>query len=245
MTQNVPLNTGDPAVEAFFDATQEMLSGLSANFVLELVNPTTIRVPAGAGHNQVSISIEGQYRYVTAPVTRAFPPGGAGAYDIYATAVENDPVSFAPPGNDYSFALAIVPAAATPVGVDIFRLVGHLTWDGAAITRLVQDIGAPDPRVVNAVQGAELLRAVRGAVNTDGSIVHGAGFAAARTGVGLYTVTFTTAFAGSPTVDLTPISAGDATGCVSAYTDGSFQARLRVAGALADVAFGFIAEGPR
>lgn len=146
MTQNVPLDTGDVADEAFFDATQEMLSGLAVNFALTLVNPTTLRVPAGTGHAQVSLSIQGQYRFVTANVDRAFPGGAAGAYDVFVTSVANgaptaSPPS-APPGNDFSFALAIVAAGGSPVGVDIYRKVGAVTWSGSAITALTQQTGA-------------------------------------------------------------------------------------------------------
>lgn len=149
MTQNVPLDTGDVAVEAFFDATQEMLSGAAVNFALTLLNPTTIRVPAGAGHDQVAISIAGQYRFVTANVDRAFPGGEAGTYDIFVTATANGDAlavpPHTPPGGDYSFALAIVADGATPVGAAIYRKVGALRWDGAAITHIAQAVGSPRP----------------------------------------------------------------------------------------------------
>lgn len=135
------MGVGDPALEPFFDATQEMLSGAAVNLDVALLNPTTVRVPAGTGHDQVSLSIQGQYRYVTAPVDRAHPGGGAGIYDLYATSAANDPTTFVPVGGSYAFALAIVAAAATPVGVSLYRKIGHLTWDGAAITSLVQDAG--------------------------------------------------------------------------------------------------------
>lgn len=138
MTQNVPLNDGSVAVEAFFDATQEMLSGLAVNFTLARLNATTLRVAAGSGHDQVSLAIAGQYRYVTAPVDRAMVGGSAGTYDVYATAAANQVGTNAPPSNNYAFALAIVATGGTPSGVDIYRLVGQLVWDGAAITSVKQ-----------------------------------------------------------------------------------------------------------
>jgi microcystin-dependent protein len=151
VAQNVPLNAGDPALESFFDATQEMLSGAAINFEVVLLNSTTVQVPAGVGHDQVSLSIGvvAQYRYVTSPVDRAHPGGAAGIYDMYATSAANDPTTGVPVGGSYAFALAIVAAAATPVGVSLYRKVGHLTWDGSAITSLVQDAGPAarsDPR---------------------------------------------------------------------------------------------------
>lgn len=45
-------------------------------------------------------------------------------------------------------------------------------------------------------------RIIRGTVSSAGAIVVGSGFTVSRTGVGQYTVTFTTAFADHPTVTL-------------------------------------------
>lgn len=137
MTQNVPLNTGDVAVEAFFDATQELLSGLAVNFEVVALNPTTVRVPATSGEGQVSVSIDGRYRYVTGPVDRAFPGGSAaGTYDLFVTAPDNQAGTHAPPGGDYTFALAIVATGGTPAGVDLARLMRRIVWSGTAITRI-------------------------------------------------------------------------------------------------------------
>lgn len=157
MSQNVPLDTGDVADEAFFDATQEMLSGLAVNLALTLLSSTAIRVPAGTGHDQVSVSIQGQYRFVTANVDRTVPAGGAGDYDIFVTASANgaptDVPPSAPPGDDYSFSLAIVASGGTPSGVGIYRKVGTLTWNGSAITVLRQ--------IVNAVTAERLAPALK------------------------------------------------------------------------------------
>lgn len=136
MTQNVLLNDGDAAVEAFFDATQEMLSGLAVNFEVTLLNSTTVQVAASTGHAQVSLSIAGKYRFITATITRAHPGGSAGVYDLYATAGANLAGTQAP--TTYAFALAIVPTGNTPTGVDIYRLMRRVTWSGTAITAITR-----------------------------------------------------------------------------------------------------------
>lgn len=156
MTQNVPnLATGQHAIEPFFKATQEMLSGASANFRLIATTSgfaevppgagaVNLRVLAGANHDQVSIAIAGQYRYATANVDRAVS-GGAGEYDVFVTASANDFTGSAPniDVTNYAFAIAVVASGGTPGGVALYRKVGDLTWNGAAITRLRQTVGFP------------------------------------------------------------------------------------------------------
>lgn len=142
MTKNIDLDYEDAAIEPFFDATQEMLSGLAVNFRLTQLNNTTLRVPAGSGHDQVSLSIQGKYRFITANVDRVHPGGAAGNYDVFATASDNDFSTL--PGSDstvYAFALAIVPAGNNPTGVALYRKVGSIEWDGAKITRVKPAIG--------------------------------------------------------------------------------------------------------
>jgi len=138
MAQNVPLSTGDPAVQAFFRATQEMLSGASVNVEVTLLNPTTVQIAAGASEAQVSLAIQGKYRYIAAAVQRAHPGGPAGLYDLFATALASDPTTGAPAGLDYSFALAIVPAGSAPSGAAIYRRLRSLLWDGSAITAITR-----------------------------------------------------------------------------------------------------------
>lgn len=114
-----------------------MLSGLAVNFEVTAVNSTTIQVVAGTNERQVSLAIEGQYRYITATIQRAHPGGAAGSYDLYATALANDLTSGEPAGDDYSFALAIVPGGTVPSGVAIYRLMRRILWNGAGITNVV------------------------------------------------------------------------------------------------------------
>lgn len=136
MAENVPLVTGDPAVEAFFQATQEMLSGASVRLEVVKTGPATVQVPAGPDDEQVAVSIDGRYRFIAAPINRVHPGGAAGTYDLSVTAPDNDPVTKKPPGGDYSFALAITAEGVAPAGVDLHRVIRKIQWDGAAITRI-------------------------------------------------------------------------------------------------------------
>jgi hypothetical protein len=136
VTQNVLLNAGDVAVEAFFDATQEMLSGLAVNFEVTLASSTTIQVAAGTGHAQVAVAIGGKYRFITSTISRVHPGGAAGTYDVYVTAGANLAGTQAP--TTYAFALAIVASGGTPAGVDIYRLVRRVVWSGTAITAILR-----------------------------------------------------------------------------------------------------------
>lgn len=141
MTQHVPLDFEDPVPEEFFDAVQEMLSGIAVNFRLTQVNPTTLKVSAGAGHDQVSLSIGGAYRYIAADVQVAHPGGAAGTYTVWATSIVNQALPAAgPAGGDHSFGLAIT-SGASPAGAGISRAVGRLVWNGSAITQITTLVG--------------------------------------------------------------------------------------------------------
>lgn len=161
MTQNVPLNHGDPAVEAFFDAVQEVLSGVAVNFEVVQIDPTTVRVPAGPADAQVGISVDGFYRFNSANADRQHPGGGAGVYDLHVTALANEVATKAPPALDYSFALAITPTGVPPAGAALSRIVRRLQWDGAAITRIDRlDVERPGSHAAtHAAGGADPLPA--------------------------------------------------------------------------------------
>lgn len=140
MTQNAPLDIGDPAAEGFFDATQEMLSGAKLiggkGFQLKAGDATTVQLPAGPGHDQVAASIQGQYRWITATLERTHPGGAAGTYDLCLTSQANSGDTGRPANGDSSFALAIVPTGQAPAGAAIYSVVRQLQWSGAAITRI-------------------------------------------------------------------------------------------------------------
>jgi hypothetical protein len=146
VSQNVPgLTTGQPAIEPFFQATQEMLSAyVSPNFRLVATSATKVGIAAGTGHNQVSIAIEGKYRYITALIESAAVSGAAGGRDVFVTASANDFSGSAPTIDltNYAFALAVVATGATPSGVALSRKVGELDWSGAAITAVRQLVNA-------------------------------------------------------------------------------------------------------
>lgn len=61
----------------------------------------------------------------------------------------------------------------------------------------------------DAVKGGEILRMIRGNINPNGSIAQGAGFTITKIGTGRYTINFTSAFIGIPSLTAT---AGDLTG---------------------------------
>ena len=90
MTQNIALSKGSIAIEPFFDATQEMLSGAALNFRLVPISNTAIRAVAGTQDDQASISIDGSYRFRTTNVDAAHPGGAAGIFDVYVTGTPND-----------------------------------------------------------------------------------------------------------------------------------------------------------
>lgn len=144
----------DPLPADFLDALNEFISSAALNFTLRIkpsVN-TTLQVPAGTGNDQVAIGIQNLsdatkagWRYISANVERASPGGVAQTFDVWVTGSDN---SFAPSGGgevdstDYSFALAIVAAAATPSGVALGRKVATAVWDGTKFTAIDVLVGA-------------------------------------------------------------------------------------------------------
>lgn len=137
---------------------QDRLAPLT-NLRLDLSSSTTVRANAGANDEAMVVNIAGNWRKAEAAVTRVHPGGGAGIYLVFATGKAQTVVNSPLPNTDntdYTFALAIVANGATPTivpgAVDIYRRVGRYTWDGSAITALVQEVGG--------VMGAQLDDAV-------------------------------------------------------------------------------------
>lgn len=92
--------------------------------------------------------------------------------------------------------------------------------------------------------GGETLRIIRGLINgPDGAIVAGTGFTASRTAVGLYTITFSTAFSAAPTTVLTIrqvgglLSRNEAPGSTGITT-------FDLSGTAMDRSFSFVTIGP-
>lgn len=143
----------------FANAIQQFISPAAFSFRVRKASATTIEVPAGPSEAAVSISVDGRWRWAEATVSRAHPGGTAGTYRIWATAAENSIVGTIDSTN-YAFALAITGAAAEPApvagSVDIWRLVGTLEWDGAAITAVHNitdaDLSGDDPLTVTSLR---------------------------------------------------------------------------------------------
>lgn len=138
MEQNKTFVPLDPLPSFFVNALGRFLSTYAENFEIIRLNATTIRAIAGANTAAATIGIQGRWRYIEANVDRAHPGGAAGTYKIFVTAHDN---SFAGSvdSTNYAFDLAIT-SGANPAGVDLFRQVGTLIWDGTAITAINQDV---------------------------------------------------------------------------------------------------------
>jgi hypothetical protein len=86
------------------------------------------------------------------------------------------------------------------------------------------------------------INGITGILDPSATILGGTGFTAVHTGVGLYTVTFNTAFAANPVVVVTALSTSDITAVLNGLpaTTG-FEIATYFAGALADEYSNFIA----
>lgn len=114
---------------------------------LERQDATHIRAVAGADDAASVLNIKGLWRINEANVVGTHPGGAAADYAIFATAKAQNVVNAPNPNTDntdYSWALAITGIAATPpivAGVvDVYRRIGRLHWDGAAITQVWQEV---------------------------------------------------------------------------------------------------------
>jgi hypothetical protein len=98
-----------------------------------------------------------------------------------------------------------------------------------------------------AVSGTENLRMVRGSINGDGSTARGSGFTAAHNGpagTGSYTITFSPAFSGVPSVTVTAVNvAARAGGSISASSVTVSTVNFSTTSPVDD-SFSFIAVGP-
>ncbi|MCX6922056.1 MAG: hypothetical protein NT154_02375 [Verrucomicrobia bacterium] len=97
-----------------------------------------------------------------------------------------------------------------------------------------------------ATGGAENLRILRGIVRPDGTIYDGSGFTVAHTGTGTYTITFSPAFADTPSLVLTPYTGGspDVANCTGG-TSAGYAITTWVGAAKADTWFNVMAIGAR
>lgn len=140
MTQHRDLARGGVIPESWLDALQQFISTHAGGFALEQATATSVRVPAGTDNAQVTLGINGRWRWNTATVTAAHPGGAAGTYDAYATASDNSFSDSPNPDTDltnYSFGLEIRAAGSVPTTA-LYRRVGTVEWDGAAIRSIRQ-----------------------------------------------------------------------------------------------------------
>ncbi len=129
--------------------------------------------------------------------------------------------------------------------------VGLGTTNPAAKLQVVGDVKLGGSGQYFAPGGEENLRIIRGGVNSSGTSIQGSGFTSSRTGLGGYTVTFTTAFSSAPTITVSCGAAGqtvaslDAAIVASASTTSfTVNTGIRNTGFF-DEPFSFIAIGPR
>jgi hypothetical protein len=97
------------------------------------------------------------------------------------------------------------------------------------------------------VAGEENLRIVRGTVNSNGTVSSGTGFTVSRTLVGVYTINFSPAFAGNPTVTANAVFSGPndpRTVVIDSRAPNSVKLTT-LAGDRQDLPFDFIAVGAR
>lgn len=138
-------NPGSPLPSTWTDSIEELLSSYAgANFRVEKVTNTTIRVVAGPGDDQVGISIDGHPRFNVLTVTAAHPGGVAGEYNVYVTSGD-DTFGADGGGNEIitspmTFGLKI--GSPSGIGAEaLSRKVATCTWDGVKITTVRQIVG--------------------------------------------------------------------------------------------------------
>lgn len=156
MTQDFPVSHGTPVPTIFFQALQQMLSGGSHNITLEQTAANVLRLPAGAGDAQASISIGNPteelslYRWVTEPLTVTIT-GAAGTYDIFACAAGADSYTSETDSTERKFTLAAVKAGEKPGSVYASRRIFSCVFDGTYITQLIPRLGQPLAALISAI----------------------------------------------------------------------------------------------
>lgn len=151
MTQHIELDYADPVHEGFFDPIQELLGTHAGNFRITVKNETTLQIAAGTDNDQVTIAINGKYRWRTTATTAALPGGlSNGEHPVFVTGSPNNfggPLGDPDETTDYTFGLQIKKTGETP-GTALYRLVGYVTVASSKITAFRQ--------VVSSVSGPQI-----------------------------------------------------------------------------------------
>lgn len=141
MSKHRQLNYGQPIPQDFLDALQEFVGVGSRNLFLTQIGSNQVQIAAGVGNAQVSLGIDGLWRYISATVQTTVT-GAAGTYSIFATTGNN---AFAtnptppPPetdSTDYTFALTAL-LTGNPTAAH-YRKIGEAVFDGTRILNLRQ-----------------------------------------------------------------------------------------------------------
>ncbi len=127
--------------------------------------------------------------------------------------------------------------------------VGIGTSTPAAALDVRGDIRLGAAGQYQAPAGEERLRILRGRISSTGAVSLGSGFSARRTAIGLYIITPSTSFSGTPALTVSP-SVGASGGPYCAHTNGvtTVSAGVRIttaSGTNIDDSFDFILIGPR
>jgi hypothetical protein len=131
----------------------------------------------------------------------------------------------------------LAPPCAQPTASEqaAFATNGSLTTTG----EMAPAMGFRQPGI-----SGERLKVIRGGVSAAGGILLGSGFSSTRLDAGKYQIVFSTPFAGSPGVQLTPISQGFRSATVAEYASGLITVRTWLPdGSPADSDFFFTATG--
>lgn len=133
----------------FMNRIQDFLSAARTNLHLVRVDATNIEVTPVEPYGIAAIDLQGLWRFIEAPVSRAHPGGIAGTYIVWAVGTKQKIVEAPKPftdETDYSFDLRIT-SGANPAGagVEVFEKIGEIDWSGAAIATIRQTFDAVSP----------------------------------------------------------------------------------------------------
>jgi microcystin-dependent protein len=150
---------GETVVSAdFLDRIQEVQAGLATNAALA-ISGTNVVMNAGSGNDVSAMVIDERMRYVESPQVVSFSGSdSSGSYSIWATTSDTD--------SNSGFTLVKTLGTTTPTA-DNFRRVGTVSWDGSALSSLVQLAGynkhgymhtlASDPLPAGSVSSTQIL----------------------------------------------------------------------------------------